>query len=86
MTSLGLAGGGTGTGGLGIAGGTLGSAGGGAAGAATAGIAIRDLQSAQVTNFAPTGTLASDTRLSAPQAEQVASIIQGDHTPAPARA
>jgi hypothetical protein len=31
-------------------------------------------------NFAPTGTLASDTRLSVPQAEQEASIMLDDHS------
>jgi hypothetical protein len=59
----------------GIGGGSFGG-GGGAAGATW--IAMRDLQSAQVMNFAPTGTLASDTRLSVPQAEQVASIMPAD--------
>jgi hypothetical protein len=31
-------------------------------------------------NFAPAGTLASDTRLSVPQAEQVASIMPLEHS------
>ena len=74
-------GGGTTIGGFGIAGGSLGS--GGAADAA--GSTIRDLQSMHVTNFAPTGALASGTRLSVPQAEQMASIIRTQHTPPTAR-
>jgi hypothetical protein len=66
-------GGGLGIGGLGIGGiaDTAVAAGGDAE------IATRDLQSAQTMNFAPAGTVASATRLSVPQAEQVASIIQG---------
>jgi hypothetical protein len=59
--------------GVGFAGGNFGGGGGGAT--ALAGIATRDLQSAHVMNLAPTGTVASDTRLSVPQAEQVASIM-----------
>jgi hypothetical protein len=37
-------------------------------------IATRDLQLAQLTNFAPTGTSASATRFTVPHAVQVASI------------
>ena len=40
------------------------------------GSATRDLQLAQVTNFAPTATSASAMRLSVPHAAQVASIIR----------
>src|SRR5512140_1273469 len=46
------------------------------------GSATRDLQPAHVMNFAPAGTLASETRFCVPQAEQVASIIPPHHTPA----
>jgi len=40
----------------------------------------RALQSLHVMDFAPAGKLASDTRLSVPQAPQVASIIRENHT------
>jgi hypothetical protein len=78
MTPAGLAGGAAGAAGFGVPGARCAAAGIGG------GIAIetRDLQSAHVMNFAPPGTLASGTRLSVPQAEQVASIIRCDHTPA----
>jgi hypothetical protein len=46
------------------------------------GIATRDAQLVHVTNRAPAGASVSETRLSAPQAEQVASIIHMNHTPA----
>jgi hypothetical protein len=60
----------------GIGGGSFAAGGAGGGGV----IAMRDLHSSQVMNFAPAGTLASDTRLSAPQAEQVASIMLLDHS------
>jgi hypothetical protein len=46
------------------------------------GIATRDAQLVHVTNRAPAGASVSETRLSAPQAEQVASIIHMNHTSA----
>ena len=42
----------------------------------------RDLQLEQVRNFAPAGRSPSATRFTVPHAEQVASIIRDNHTPA----
>ena len=69
----------------GIAGTTLGNFGivGTACFVAAPGKATRDLQLEHVTNFAPTGTSVSAMRLCVPHAEQVASIIRNNHTPAP---
>ncbi|HEX3762609.1 MAG TPA: hypothetical protein VHW23_28095 [Kofleriaceae bacterium] len=47
---------------------------------ATGVIAMRDLQSPHVMNLAAAGTLASGTRLSVPQAGQVASIMLSQHS------